>query len=331
MATSIARLPKRPDVGALVHNRAAPACGRTLSSRWTARRGFACARWCFRNRRTRRRGAARGGRAKVHRDARPAGYGGAAGCRSRRRIVGAAAREDTGRSAAGAARCRSRCGRRVPVCQQRREQHCHFVRCTRLVYASGTPTRLFTRRLDQPTATELPGTQGAGRPFFSPDGQWVGFAAGNKINKMSVDGGAVVPVGEVAVVAGASWAEDGRVVMSEVGKGLLLPAAGGSLTIVAPLGDGEIVLAEPHALPGGKAAVFVAANDAAGGADLKTIEVLTLADGRRKILVRGASPPLSVLVEWERASALCQQCHAVCGPLRPGHPGDARHGRARAG
>jgi Tol biopolymer transport system component len=44
---------------------------------------------------------------------------------------------------------------------------------TRLAYASGTPTKLYTRRLDQPKATELPGTQGASQPFFSPDGQWV--------------------------------------------------------------------------------------------------------------------------------------------------------------
>ena len=44
---------------------------------------------------------------------------------------------------------------------------------TRLVYVS--QGRLWTRRLDQPTATELPGTQGAYAPFFSPDGQWVAF------------------------------------------------------------------------------------------------------------------------------------------------------------
>jgi serine/threonine-protein kinase len=46
---------------------------------------------------------------------------------------------------------------------------------TRLAYASGTQVKLFIRRLDQAKATELPGTQGAAGPFFSPDGQWVGF------------------------------------------------------------------------------------------------------------------------------------------------------------
>src|SRR6266852_821135 len=39
----------------------------------------------------------------------------------------------------------------------------------RLAYVSGTPPKLFTRRLDQPKATELPGTQGAFAPFFSAD------------------------------------------------------------------------------------------------------------------------------------------------------------------
>ena len=39
---------------------------------------------------------------------------------------------------------------------------------SRLVYVS--QSRLFTRRLDQPKATELSGTEGAYAPFFSPDG-----------------------------------------------------------------------------------------------------------------------------------------------------------------
>ena len=52
---------------------------------------------------------------------------------------------------------------------------------TRLVYVS--QGRLFTRRLDQPKATELAGTQGAFAPFFSPDGQWVAFFTPRKLKK----------------------------------------------------------------------------------------------------------------------------------------------------
>ena len=49
---------------------------------------------------------------------------------------------------------------------------------TRLVYVSGSPTKILTRRLDQAKATELPGTEGASVVFVSPDGQWVGFVSG---------------------------------------------------------------------------------------------------------------------------------------------------------
>ena len=50
-----------------------------------------------------------------------------------------------------------------------------------MVYVS--QSRLFTRRLDQPNATELAGTQGAYAPFFSPDGQWVAFFTSGKAAK----------------------------------------------------------------------------------------------------------------------------------------------------
>ncbi len=162
---------------------------------------------------------------------------------------------------------------------------------TRLVYVAGSPVRLFTRRLDQPKATELPGTQGAGRPFFSPDGQWVGFAVGATVKKISVDGGAVVPLGTLdGPFAGASWAEDGAIFVGVGGaRGLLqFPAAGGAPQIVARAAD--VTLAQPKLLPGGKAILF-SAGLAGTSVDTVTIEVLTLADGHRKTLVRGGASP----------------------------------------
>jgi hypothetical protein len=37
---------------------------------------------------------------------------------------------------------------------------------------------LATRLLNQAQATVLPGSDGGFDPFFSPDGQWIGFFAG---------------------------------------------------------------------------------------------------------------------------------------------------------
>ena len=54
---------------------------------------------------------------------------------------------------------------------------------TRLAYVAsvaGAPSRLYTRRLDQAKATELPGTLGASSPFFSPMANGLGSTAERK-------------------------------------------------------------------------------------------------------------------------------------------------------
>lgn len=161
---------------------------------------------------------------------------------------------------------------------------------TRLVYASGTPPKLFTRRLDQPAATELPGTEGATVPFLSPDGQWVGFVSHGKVSKISVEGGAVVSLGDVAGFDGARWSDDGAIVVGVPGKGLLrIPDGGGPPQTVAESGDGVLGLNDPEILPGGNAILFTA--DHAGSVDNNTIDVVTLADRKRKTLVRGGASP----------------------------------------
>jgi DNA-binding winged helix-turn-helix (wHTH) protein len=55
----------------------------------------------------------------------------------------------------------------------------------RLVYVA--QSRLFVRRLDQATSTELAGTERAQTPFFSPDGQWVAFFSTNRLKKISLE------------------------------------------------------------------------------------------------------------------------------------------------
>jgi serine/threonine-protein kinase len=52
--------------------------------------------------------------------------------------------------------------------------------------------QLATRLLDQPTATPLPGTDNGVDPFFSPDSQWIAFAADGKLKKISLLGGAAI-------------------------------------------------------------------------------------------------------------------------------------------
>jgi predicted Ser/Thr protein kinase len=162
---------------------------------------------------------------------------------------------------------------------------------TRLVYLSGNPARLFTRRLDQPTTAELPGTEGASVPFFSPDGQWVGFFAANKVNKISVAGGAVVPLADYPFIGGGNWGADGSIILgSALNSGLVrVPESGGMPTRLTELAKGELGHLYPQILPGGKAALFVVYESL--DVEHASIEVISLADRRRKVLVRGGTAP----------------------------------------
>ena len=53
-------------------------------------------------------------------------------------------------------------------------------------------SHLATRRLDQAKVSELANTEGAYGPFFSPDGQWIGFFSPGKLKKIPLEGGDAV-------------------------------------------------------------------------------------------------------------------------------------------
>jgi serine/threonine-protein kinase len=156
------------------------------------------------------------------------------------------------------------------------------------VYTS--QNRLFTRRLDQPNATELAGTQGAFAPFFSPDGQWVAFFATGKLQKISVEGGSAITLSDATNGTGGSWGEDGNIIaaLSSTGGLSRIPSAGGPPTPVTDLQSGEFTHRWPQILPGGKAVLFTG-NTTATGFDGANIVVMSLTDHRRKTLVRGGA------------------------------------------
>ena len=159
---------------------------------------------------------------------------------------------------------------------------------TRLVYVS--QRRLFTRRMDQPKAVELAGTQEASAPFFSPDGQWLAFFTQGKIKKISVEGGAAITVCDAPLARGGSWGQDGTIIAALSNNGSLsrIPSAGGAPALVTQLAQGEATQRWPQILPGGKAVLFTSHTSAAGF-DGANIEVITLADHRRKTLQRGGT------------------------------------------
>jgi tRNA A-37 threonylcarbamoyl transferase component Bud32 len=152
---------------------------------------------------------------------------------------------------------------------------------TRMAYVS--KGKLFTRKLDQLSATELPGTEEANAPFFSADGQWLAFFARGKLEKISVEGGAPVVLCDAPLGTGGSWGGDGNIVAGLSLPGALswIPSAGGAPRALTELEQGEVAHAWPQILPGGNAVLFSSFTPVGFN-----IEVVSLKDGHRKILQR---------------------------------------------
>jgi eukaryotic-like serine/threonine-protein kinase len=88
--------------------------------------------------------------------------------------------------------------------------------------------RLYARRLDQWDAIPIRGTEGAERPFFSPDGQWLTFSAGGIVEKVPITGGPPIDIVEASWGAG-SWSSEGRIIYTRAyNEGLWIVSASGS-------------------------------------------------------------------------------------------------------
>ena len=157
---------------------------------------------------------------------------------------------------------------------------------TRLAYLSNL--RLFTRRLDESSSTELPGTEEAQVPFFSPDAQWIAFGVPGSQKKVPVQGGGPILLSKARWVLGGSWGEDGNIIVAlNTGELARIPPAGGKPTPVTELAPGEVAHRWPQVLPGGKAVLFSAYTEQRP--DEARIEVISLGNHRRKTLHRGGT------------------------------------------
>jgi tRNA A-37 threonylcarbamoyl transferase component Bud32 len=167
---------------------------------------------------------------------------------------------------------------------------------SQIVYVAsvaGKPQQLYLRALEQQTATPIPGTENAIQPFFSWDGEWVGFFAQGKMRKVSLHGGPVTPLCDAPVPHGANWASDDTITYApNFGSGLMrISAAGGTpkiLTTPKPK-DQEISHRWPQVLPGGKFLLFTIQVGSAFSFDDAWIAALSLETGKWHTVIKGGS------------------------------------------
>ena len=163
---------------------------------------------------------------------------------------------------------------------------------SRIVYR-GT-NQLLVRVLNQIEPDVLGGLGTPTNPFISPDGQWIGFADGQRLKKVAITGGPPVTIALVdGVLRGATWGPDGTIVFATDATvtGLQRASAAGGEPAVLTKPDSERGDRDhlwPEFLPGGGAVLFTI-YPAIGGPDNAQVAVLDLKTGASKVLVRGGS------------------------------------------
>jgi Tol biopolymer transport system component len=114
--------------------------------------------------------------------------------------------------------------------------------------------RIWVRDLRGLEALPIAGTEHGVAPFWSPDGEWLGFSAEGSLWKIRLDGSARTMIASPAASStsgGAVWLSDGRILFTTGSSDILeVSDRGGNPRVLAPVGEGEADFHYVSELPG---------------------------------------------------------------------------------
>jgi|GEM_PF-658396 len=163
----------------------------------------------------------------------------------------------------------------------------------RFVYNNTNTEGLYLRELGEVQARLIRGTAGENsiNPFFSPDGQSIGYfnLSTGQIKRIAISGGAPAIITDTDSANnsyGAHWAADGNIFFSLGNAILRVPATGGTPEPLIEV-QGAERLATPQLLPDGDTLVFSTAQGASW--DNGQVVAQSLSTGLRTVLIQGGS------------------------------------------
>jgi Tol biopolymer transport system component/DNA-binding winged helix-turn-helix (wHTH) protein len=137
------------------------------------------------------------------------------------------------------------------------------------VAESANETHLWLKSRSSTAVTRLPDTSGASSPFWSADGQQVGFFAARKLKKHRIGAATSEALCDAPFGRGGSWnARDEIVFAPSTDSGLMKIGAAGGQAVPVTSRDadrGDTTHRDPHFLPDGRHFLFSAGGGAAPG------------------------------------------------------------------
>ena len=161
----------------------------------------------------------------------------------------------------------------------------------RIAYAANN--RLYLRELSSLDATPIRTTDGTGggsarEPFFSPDGQWLGFWENGALKKVRVTGGTPEEIAKAGYPAGVNW-DTNDVVYGQGADGIWRVPANGTAPPQRIIAVGKEQVAHgPQWLPGNRILFTLLDRGDVEWGDAQIV-VQSLETGERRVLFRGAT------------------------------------------
>jgi serine/threonine protein kinase len=144
-----------------------------------------------------------------------------------------------------------------------------------------TSRGLYLQSFDEIDPKLIPGTEErARRPFFSPDGKWIGyFGTDSKLKKINISGGAPIDLCAVSIPTGALWNQDDKILFGDGASGIHRISANGGTPELLVKG---VRHSYPQLLPDGKSVLFTDFSK-----QPVTIQVQSIQSGEKKNLFEG--------------------------------------------
>ncbi len=165
---------------------------------------------------------------------------------------------------------------------------------SRIAYLAQADTggrMLYVRGLGELETEPIPGTVGADDPFFSPDGDWIGFESPRegRLMKVALSGGPPLTIFDDPNTRGAVWGPDDAVIFARRDGLYRVPAVGGGTPErLSPEPVPGEIYGSPRVLPGARALVFSLTTGT--GVEASHVAALSLETGERTLLTSGTNP-----------------------------------------